>query len=128
MPTLIEVEAFLKALHFKLAFQEVRYIHRPEYFSAYAELYTWGYPPEELTNIIKNLTPEDYSEGPFEDVLNIPPKGQLWVFGKKIGPKYKKKSKKTEYYIKVQIGSENDKVICISFHPSKSPMKYPKLV
>ncbi|TXK47405.1 hypothetical protein FVR03_09395 [Pontibacter qinzhouensis] len=129
MPTLKEVEAFLEALHLKLAFQEVHFIYRPEYISAYAELYTWGYPPNELTKIIKELTPENYSEGPIEDTQNIPSKGQLWIFGKKIGPKYKTNSKKkVEYYIKVQIGYENDKIICISFHPSKFAMKYPNLV
>ncbi|WP_181305531.1 hypothetical protein [Rufibacter sp. XAAS-G3-1] len=129
MPTLKEVEAFLEALRLKLEFREVRFIHRPEYISAYAELKTWGYPPQELAEIIKALTPTDYSEGPIKDTDNIPPKGPLWVFGKRIGPKDRPKSKKkVEFYIKVQLGLENENVICISFHPSKHDMVYPKLV
>ncbi len=41
----------------------------------------------------------------------------MWVFG----PVFKEK----EIYVKISIGRENDKVICISFHKVESKMYYP---
>lgn len=129
MPSLSDVQEFLRTLHQKMEFQDVQFEHRPEYIGAYAELRDRGYGTRELTQIIKELTPENYSEGPIKESPTPRPQGDLWVFGKfikHINPK--RNIKEIEYYIKVQIGCPNQVVICISFHPSKKPMGYPSLL
>ena len=65
--------------------------------------------------IIKDLDWRDYSEGPKEE--NIYGLSEMWVFGKEI--------KRNEFYIKISMGRPNSSVICISFHPSAFPLKYP---
>lgn len=66
-------------------------------------------------SILKNLTTKDFSEGPLEDKIF---KGtDMWVFGKKI--------KSEEVYIKITLGIPNAQVICISFHISEYPIKFP---
>ena len=67
------------------------------------------------TAIIKALDWLDYSEGPKEE--NINGLSEMWVFGKEV--------KKREFYIKISMGFANSSVICISFHPSAFPLKYP---
>jgi hypothetical protein len=57
---------------------------------------------------------------------NTPPQGDLWEFGVLIKSKSKKK-KAVEYYIKVQLGTPDSNVICISFHPAEFKINYPKL-
>ena len=41
----------------------------------------------------------------------------MWVFG----PLYKN----IEIYVKISMGKENNRVICISFHLAESKMNYP---
>jgi len=65
--------------------------------------------------VIESISVEDYSEGPLDDKLyGI---ASMWVFGKYI--------KELEIYIKISFGKPNGQVLCISFHPSEYPMKYP---
>ena len=67
--------------------------------------------------LILSIALQDYSSGPISDELNP---GHFWVFGKELD--------KTEIYIKLKIvtySTRNEKAICISFHPSERPMKYP---
>jgi len=69
----------------------------------------------DVKEIIRNLKPANFVEGPLPDTLyNGPP---LWVFGREI--------KSREIYIKVTIGSPNAEAICISFHYAEFPLKYP---
>jgi hypothetical protein len=71
--------------------------------------------PDKRKEVITNLRPEDYSEGPLEEkIRGILP---MWVFGKEV--------KQKEVYIKISMGSENSNTICISFHIAEYPMNYP---
>ena len=69
----------------------------------------------DIKNVLNDLEVEDYTGGPNKETLY---KGaDMWVFGKMV--------KKEEIYIKITIGSPNDKVICISFHLAEKKMIYP---
>lgn len=113
MVTQQEVSAFLKDFHLKLSIWEIIYLDkRPKNAQTLASL---EISPAERTKVIGQLSVEDYSEGPIEDKIY---KGKdLWVFGKRI--------KNQEVYIKVTLGNPNKQTICISFHLSEYPMKYP---
>ena len=65
--------------------------------------------------VIMNIEPEDYVEGPIVDTLNK--MGEMWVFGKNV--------KNQEVYIKISIGYQNSQTICISFHLAEHPLIYP---
>ncbi len=67
-----------------------------------------------VKNILSELKKEEYSEGPKGDQEEG---GDYWVFGKEIDNK--------EIYIKINLGKENKKVICYSFHFAKSKMNLP---
>ena len=71
--------------------------------------------PNDRTGIIKDLVVTDYSEGPIEDTLYDG--SDMWVFGKTV--------KGTEVYIKITLGIQDNKTICISFHIAEQPMNYP---
>jgi hypothetical protein len=60
----------------------------------------------DIKKILRELKPEGYSQGPLPDKLYH--NSDMWVFGKII--------KKQEVYIKIQLGSPDSQVICISFH------------
>jgi hypothetical protein len=67
--------------------------------------------------LILSISLGDYSSGPNPDELNP---GHFWVFGKVLD--------NTEIYIKLKIitySTGNDRAVCISFHPSEYPLKYP---
>ncbi len=67
--------------------------------------------------IILSVSLQDYSSGPHLDMLKP---GDYWVFGKVLDG--------VEIYIKLKIvtyNDGNDRAICISFHPSEHPLKYP---
>ncbi len=71
--------------------------------------------PAKRNEIISSLEVEDYSSGPLEEKMHgILP---MWVFGKQV--------KKKEVYIKVSMGIENSKAVCISFHLAEHSMHYP---
>lgn len=71
--------------------------------------------PSKRKEVIKELKPEDYYQGPLDEKMQglLP----MWVFGKTI--------KGHEVYIKISMGKPNSKAICISFHISEHPMDYP---
>jgi hypothetical protein len=71
--------------------------------------------PTYRKQVILNIEPEDYSEGPIVDTLNK--MGEMWVFGKNV--------KKQEVYIKIMLGQPNSSTICISFHIAEHPLNYP---
>jgi hypothetical protein len=65
--------------------------------------------------VLKELSAEDYCEGPLEDTLYKGP--DMWVFGRII--------KKKEVYIKITMGFPGSQALCISFHLAEKPMSYP---
>lgn len=71
--------------------------------------------PNVRTEIIKTITINDYSEGPIDEILYGG--SQMWVFGKTI--------KSREVYIKITLGKQDNRTICISFHIAEHPMIYP---
>ena len=65
--------------------------------------------------IVKNISVQDYVDGPIIDELNKI--REMWVFGKDV--------KEREVYIKITLGYENGQTICISFHIAEYPLIYP---
>lgn len=111
--TFNEVERFLSNLFGKMKISEIIFLDdRKKNRDALLEL---DIVPADRISAIKSLTVEDYSEGPILDVLNL--LGEMWVFGKDVNEK--------EVYIKISLGLPNRNSICVSFHPSEHPMKYP---
>ena len=108
-----EVELFLKELHVKIKiFGLLFFDDRRKNQQALHDL---EITPAYRKEIISSLKAEDYSQGPLEEQMHgILP---MWVFGKKI--------KQKEVYIKISMGTENNGVICISFHIAEHPMSYP---
>lgn len=129
IPTLEEVEAFLEQLHFKIKFREHVYFEdgRMKNRLALADLRELGYRSDDRIGFIQRLTVSNYFRGPTEDQQHVPGLGDLWEFGLLIQPGNKKK-KAIEYYIKVQLGTPDNNVICISFHPAEHKISYPKLL
>ena len=107
-----DVKSFLDNLRLKIDIFGVIYLNRSKNTQTLLDL---DISPSSRTKIIKELKVEDYSEGPLSENMNGWP--DMWVFGKQI--------KGTEVYIKVSMGNENNKSICISFHSSEHPMQYP---
>lgn len=71
--------------------------------------------PAKRKEIIGSLKAEDYSQGPLDEKMHgILP---MWVFGKQV--------KKKEVYIKLSMGGENNRAVCISFHIAEHPLNYP---
>ncbi|WP_114782995.1 type II toxin-antitoxin system MqsR family toxin [Botryobacter ruber] len=128
-PSLEDVEVFLKELHFKVSFQENVFFEdsRMKNRLALADLRELGYKSNDRIKFIQQLTAANYFKGPTEDKQNIPEQGDLWEFGMIISSSIKKKKKGIEYYIKVQLGTPDSNVICISFHPAEFKIIYPKL-
>ena len=72
----------------------------------------------ERDRIIQSLQVTDYSKGPITDEYK--PEHCLWLFGKDV--------QAVEVYIKLKISTDskgNEKVICLSFHPSEHTLRYP---
>jgi len=65
--------------------------------------------------VLKELTVEDYSDGPLPE--NLHGGSDMWVFGKLVKGK--------EVYIKISMGAFGGNVICISFHIAEHKMNYP---
>ncbi|MDO9086153.1 MAG: hypothetical protein Q7U53_08100 [Anaerolineaceae bacterium] len=76
-----------------------------------------GITSRQRDELILSVALENYSSGPIQDVMHP---GNYWVFGKKVNTK--------EIYIKLKIITFNngtERAVCISFHPSEYPLKYP---
>jgi len=113
MITREEVEKFLKKFHNKLKIYDIIFRDdRGKNTQALAEL---DITPNYRLKVIETKTVEDYSEGPIINTLNKC--GDLWVFGKDVKGK--------EVYIKIALGMENNRTICISFHKAEYKMMYP---
>lgn len=113
MATEEEINAFLMEFHQKMKIWEIRI--RDDRGKNTQALLDLELSPAQRIKIIEALRTIDYSEGPNTDSLNAG--APLWVFGTVI--------KKREIYIKISVGQSGREVICISFHPSEHPMKFP---
>ena len=68
-------------------------------------------------NLILSIALNDYSSGPNPDEYQP---GDFWVFGKDLNG--------VEIYIKPKIVTRHngdERAVCISFHPSEHPLRYP---
>ena len=108
-----DIEAFLRDFKIKLDFWGL--IFRVDRGKNFETLLQLEYSIENFKKELKELSVQHYSEGPMIETLNQGP--DMWVFGKTIQSK--------EVYIKISMGPQNDKVLCISFHFSERPMNYP---
>lgn len=72
--------------------------------------------PNARKKVLEDLKIEDYSEGPKGDAM-YGGGAEMWVFGKIV--------RGAEVYIKITLGTLGGSVICISFHLSEHPMRYP---
>ena len=112
MTTKQEVEKFLKHFFEKLGFWGI--LFRNDRGKNQQALLDLEISPTKRLEVIKNLKPDDFVEGPLPDTLNKGP--EMWVFCKKV--------KKRDVYIKVTMGLSNDSVICISFHIAERKIIY----
>lgn len=112
--TKYEVSSFLKRLRAKAEIYQIIYEDdRPKNTQTLATL---ELKPYERDEIVKNLSVNDFSEGPMpEDFFGGD--SEMYVFGKVV--------KNQEIYIKVTLGQPNNSVICISFHIAEFQMDYP---
>lgn len=69
---------------------------------------------QQREDIIKELSAEDYVQGPIVDKINN--YGEMWVFGKDVKGK--------EVYIKISLCTENYPAVCISFHIAEHKLIY----
>lgn len=113
MITKEQVEDFLKKLKEKIKVFDI--IFRDDRGKNLQTLATLEIAPTYRKQVVLNIEPEDYVEGPIVDTLNK--MGEMWVFGKNV--------KKQEVYIKIMLGQPNNSTICISFHISEYPLNYP---
>ncbi len=113
MATKEQVEDFLKMLKEKIKVFNI--IFRDDRGKNLQTLATLEITPTYRKQVILNIEPEDYVEGPIVDTLNK--MGEMWVFGKNV--------KKQEVYIKIMLGQPNRSTICISFHIAEYPLNYP---
>lgn len=113
MASINEVEQFLKALKVKINIFGILFLDdRGKNALTLSEL---EITPAKRKEIIHSLKTENYSEGPLEEKMRgILP---MWVFGRHV--------KEREVYIKISMGTENNKAVCISFHIAEYPMQYP---
>lgn len=106
-----EVEKFLKELKVKTDVFGILFLD--DRGKNQQTLHDLEISPSKRKDIIANFKPEDYCEGPLEEKMrDILP---MWVFGKEV----------KEVYIKISMGVENNRAVCISFHIAEHPMNYP---
>lgn len=112
MATKEEVEYFLS--QFKQKVKVFGLVFRDDRGKNMQTLLELEITPKYREDIIMQLEPDDYAEGPIEDTLNK--KGEMWVFGKDIKGK--------DVYIKISMGVSNSSAICISFHIAERKIEY----
>lgn len=108
-----EVEKFLSELKVKMDVFGILFLD--ERGKNQQALHDLEISPNKRMEIITSLTVWDFSEGPLaEKMRGILP---MWIFGKTV--------KNKEVYIKISMGMENTKAVCISFHIAEHTMNYP---
>ncbi len=108
-----EAENFLREFKEKKRFFSIVFLGRDKNLQGCLDL---EITPAEREKYIDSLKSEDYSEGPNKDNYK-PGASPYWVFGLQV--------KKKEVYIKLSKGTENNPVLCMSFHIAEHPMIYP---
>jgi len=113
MTTKDQVESFLRNFKEKMKIWDVLFRdEREKNTQALADL---EITPIDRKKILKDLSADDFSEGPLEETLYR--SSNMWTFGKEV--------KKQEVYIKISMGSAGTSVICISFHIAEQSLQYP---
>ena len=108
-----EVDSYLKQLKVKVDIFGILFLD--DRGKNQQTLHDLEISPLKRKEIICSLKAEDYSQGPLDEKMRgILP---MWVFGKKINTE--------EVYIKVSMGMENSRAVCISFHIAEHALKYP---
>ncbi len=108
-----EVEQYLKALKFKIGMWGILILD--DRSKNAQSLHDLEIPPNQRKEIIAQLIPEDYYQGPLEEKMHgILP---MWIFGKAVKGK--------EIYIKISMGHPSSQAICISFHVAEHTIIYP---
>lgn len=113
MATELEIQGFLDDFKAKLSIWGV--IFRDDRGKNTQALLDLDITRDERIVLLKKIIVNDYSEGPLEEKLNGG--HDMWVFGKEM--------KNKELYIKIALGINGAKVICISFHVAEHKMNYP---
>lgn len=113
MSTKSEVESFLVNFKSKLEVFSIIYLDRDKNRKALLEL---GITEIQRLENIKKLNIDNYFSGPNKDKndTNMP---DYWEFGKIVNDK--------EVYIKINMGTINNPVICMSFHKAEFRISYP---
>lgn len=108
-----EVETYLKELKVKIEIFGILFLD--DRGKNQQTLHDLEISPAKRKEIISSLKAEDFSQGPLDEKMRgILP---MWVFGKEV--------KKKQVYIKISMGIENNRAVCISFHFAEHPMNYP---
>ena len=110
-----EAEEFLRDFHYKLNFWGLLIRTDRTNPKNTKTMLALGIKHAQVKEILEQLIPEDYSQGPLPDTMYH--RSDLWVFGKMVKDK--------EIYIKIQMGPPNSETICVSFHFSEYRMSYP---
>ena len=113
MASIQEIETYLKELKVKMEIFGILFLD--DRGKNQQTLHDLEISPAKRKEIISSLKSEDYSQGPLDEKMRgILP---MWVFGKLV--------KKHEVYIKISMGVENNRAVCISFHIAEHPVNYP---
>lgn len=113
MSSVEEVQRFL--VDFKLKLSVFDILFRDDRGKNTQTLIDLELRPNDRVEMLKNLAPDDYSEGPIPELLYGG--SDMWIFGKSIG--------ENEVYIKISLGYPGASVICISFHVAEYKMNFP---
>jgi hypothetical protein len=117
MPTRQEVAQFLSDFNAATRLGFTYWMIRPDDRQHLIDL---NITQNQALEVIKSLTPDDYSKGPEPDDMD--PNGQIWVFGADIDG--------VEAYIKLTLKPDDKRRSVIwgliwSFHPAEFPLRYP---
>lgn len=104
-----EVETFLHHFFPKLSIYGIIFLHREKNVEALKQL---GITPEIREKMVRTIKVDDY----VETISDMASFGDMWVFGKDYDG--------NDLYIKIAMGQENNKTICISFHIAEYPLHY----
>ena len=104
-----EVELFLRQFFPKLKVMGIVFLHREKNLEALKRL---GITPAIREEVIRTIEVDDY----VETISDMASFGDMWVFGKDYDG--------NELYIKITMGRENSRTICISFHVAEHPFHY----
>jgi len=109
MPSWAEVVEFLKGFKARANESGLEFRDRDKNI---AELAYHGFHTHQVIQIINQLTPRSYSQGPMQDEDGT--QGNVWVFGVIL--------ESQQIYIKLKLTTEAE---CISFHRAEREMRFP---